>query len=190
MSGLVLAAGAGARRGEPKALAHDGAWLRQAVELLLVGGCARVVVVLGASADEARELVPPDERVDTVVAADWADGLGASLRTGLAHASGDAVVVTLVDLPGTPVAVVGRVAAGAGRDTLRQAVFDGRPGHPVVVGADHWAALAATLGGDRGARPYLVAHGVEEVECIDLHHGEDVDGPPLTPPPPTPPAGA
>lgn len=174
-TGIVLAAGAGTRRGEPKALALGGAWLRQAVELLLVGGCARVVVVLGASADEARTLVPRDDRVESVVADDWADGLGASLRAGLAHASGDAVVVTLVDLPGTPTSAVARVAAGSDRSTLRQATYVGRPGHPVVVGADHWTALAATLHGDRGARPYLVSHGVDEVECGDLHHGEDVD---------------
>jgi len=175
LSGLVLAAGAGTRRGEPKALAHGGAWLRQAVDLLLGAGCASVVVVLGASADEARALVPPDERVEAVVADDWADGVGASLRAGLAHATGDAVVVTLVDLPGTPTSVAERITAGSDRSTLRQATYDGRPGHPVVVGADHWTALAATLHGDRGARPYLAAHGVDEVECGDLHHGEDID---------------
>jgi CTP:molybdopterin cytidylyltransferase MocA len=170
-SGIVLAAGAGTRHGGPKALVVP--WLAESVGLLLDGGCERVVVVLGAGADEARALVPVDERVSIVVADRWAEGLGASLRTGLAHATGDAVVVTLVDLPGTPVGVVRRLLAASG--PLRQAVYDGRPGHPVLVAADHWAPLAATLRGDRGARPYLVAHGVVEVECGDLHHGLDED---------------
>lgn len=173
LSGIVLAAGAGTRHGGPKALVVP--WLAEAAGVLLDGGCARVVVVLGAAADEARALVPDDDRVATVVAPRWADGVGESLRTGLAHATGDAVVVTLVDLPGTPVSVVARVAGTWDRRTLRQAVYGGRPGHPVVIGADHWAPLSGTLAGDRGARGYLVAHGVVEVECGDLHHGLDVD---------------
>ena len=61
------------------------------------------------------------------------------------------------------------------RDALRQATYDGRPGHPVLVGAHHWAPLAGATSGDRGARPYLVSHGVTEVECGDLHHGRDED---------------
>ena len=172
LCGIVLAAGAGRRRGGPKALV-DG-WLAEAVQLLLAGGCARVVVVLGAAADEARTLLPDEPRVDAVVAERWADGIGESLRTGLAHATGDAALVTLVDLPGTPVSVVERVLGATGR--LRQAVFAGRPGHPVLLGREHWEPLARSLAGDRGARPYLRAHGVTEVECGDLHHGRDDDG--------------
>ena len=34
---------------------------------------------------------------------------------------------------------------------------------------------AQTLSGDRGARAYLVAHGVDEVECSDLWDGVDRD---------------
>ena len=170
-TGIVLAAGAGRRHGGPKALVPG--WLADAVHLVLAGGCERVVVVLGAAADEARALVPDDARVETVVAPHWADGIGESLRAGLAHATGDAALVTLVDLPGTPVSVVERLRAAHG--PLRQAVYDGRPGHPVLVAAEHWAPLSSTLHGDRGARAYLVAHGVTEVECGDLHHGLDQD---------------
>lgn len=176
ISGIVLAAGAGTRHGGPKALVPG--WLDEATRLLLDGGCRQVVVVLGARADEARALLPADPRVTAVVADDWSDGMGASLRAGLAHASGDAVLITLVDLPGTPVAVVERVLGAGDRDTLRQATYDRRPGHPVLVGANHWGPLAASVSGDRGARPYLVSHGVTEVECGDLHHGRDEDAQP------------
>ncbi|MFS0702198.1 NTP transferase domain-containing protein [Cellulomonas sp. 179-A 4D5 NHS] len=184
LSGLVLAAGAGSRFGGPKALARtaDGEpWVARAVRVLLDGGCDRVVVALGARADDARGLVPDDARVSVAVVDDWASGVSASLRAGLV-ACGDeaeAVLVTLVDLPGLPVEVVRRVARrpfDAG--VLRQAVHGARPGHPVLLGRSHRPALLARLDGDTGARAYLAAHGAEAVECGDLFDGEDADRPP------------
>jgi len=172
--GIVLAAGAGTRAGGPKALltAADGeSWISLACRALLEGGCDRVVVVLGAEAERARSLVPSG--VATVVATDWEAGMSASLRAGLAAATGDAALVTLVDLPELPVAVVRRMLSASA--PLRQAVFGRRPGHPVFIAASHWAGVAASLDGDRGARQYLVAHAVDEIECGDLWDGEDRD---------------
>lgn len=169
-TGLLLAAGAGRRMGTPKALVDD--WLRRSVRALIDGGCQRVVVVLGASADEARVLVEDDESVEIVVADDWADGMGASLRAGLLATSGD-VLINLVDLPDVGADVVARVlATGA---MLARGTYDGRPGHPVLVGAAHRDALMQTLYGDAGARAYLDAHDVLGVECGDLATGADVD---------------
>jgi CTP:molybdopterin cytidylyltransferase MocA len=176
ISGIVLAAGAGTRAGGPKALLRlpDGTpWLEVAASVLFDAGCERVIVVLGAMSDLARPLVPPTAEV--LIADDWSLGMSESLRTGLAAASGDAALITLVDLPDLPVAVALRVAAGAGTTSLRQAVFQGRPGHPVLIGRDHWMPAAATLSGDRGARGYLTAHGAEHLECGDLWHGADRD---------------
>ncbi len=114
-----------------------------------------------------------------MVAEDWAEGMGASLRSGLASledADGDAVVVTLVDLPDVTAEVVRRVT-GLGTDpgVLARASYDGAPGHPVLLGRDHWAGVAATATGDRGARDYLADHDVFVVECGDLATGRDVD---------------
>lgn len=177
VTGIVLAAGAGSRMGRPKALIRtsDGEpWLARAASLLRSAGCDRVLVVLGSRAEEAMVLVPAG--VDVVVADRWADGMGESLRAGLAAADGEAALVTLVDLPDLPLAVIRRVLDGTvDATTLRQAVFEARPGHPVLIGRDHWAAVAATLAGDRGARGYLVASGVVEVECGDLFDGHDID---------------
>ncbi|WP_286345392.1 nucleotidyltransferase family protein [Frondihabitans sucicola] len=180
--GIVLAAGAGARYGQPKALARDAdgrPWVALAEQLLRGAGCQEVTVVLGAAVDAARKLVPP--RAQAVVAEDWASGLAASLRAGLraAAASGSvAALVTLVDLPDLPVEVALRVLeGGVSTEVLRQATFARRPGHPVLLGRDHWPALVAGLSGDRGARPYLLAHDVTEVECGDLSPGLDVDTP-------------
>jgi CTP:molybdopterin cytidylyltransferase MocA len=177
--GLILAAGGGLRFGAPKALARseDGEpWLAHAARALADGGADPVIAVLGAAADAARALLPPGVR--PVLSERWADGIAASLDAGLAavqELDAPAVVVTLVDLPGLPASAVQRLVGAASPRILRQAVYRGRPGHPVVIGRDHWAALRAALSGDHGARQYLVAHGVDEVECGDLWSGEDVD---------------
>jgi CTP:molybdopterin cytidylyltransferase MocA len=183
VTGIVLAAGGGSRMGVPKALvvAADGTpWLSRASTLLVDAGCDPVLVVLGARADEAQALLPgPIGVVRPVIAEDWADGMAQSLRAGLTAAAGTgagAALITLVDLPNLPLALVRRVLdAPFDAATLRQAVHNGKPGHPVLVGRDHWRSLASTLTGDHGARGYLVAHGVTEVECADLFDGHDVD---------------
>ncbi len=179
--GLLLAAGAGSRMGTPKALVTDAdgtSWLRRGTEVLLDGGCDAVTIVLGAAADDASDLVPTGP-VTTVVAPDWAQGMSASLRAGLESAtagSADAVLITLVDLPDVDADVVRRVlAAGSGPDALARATYDGRPGHPVVIGREHWPGVLDSLAGDAGARTYLVAHPVDLVECGDLATGRDVD---------------
>lgn len=191
--GLLLAAGAGRRMGTPKALvrAADGtSWLRRAVAVLREAGCEPVTVVLGAAVEEALPLLD-GTGARAVVAPDWERGMSASLRTGLLAARAvatdtgvgagvgagtDAVVVTLVDLPDVGAAVVRRVLADSPTPgTLRRAAYAGRPGHPVVLGRDHWAGVLAETTGDRGARGYLATHDVELVECGDLATGEDVD---------------
>ena len=163
----MLAAGAGTRFGGPKVLVPG--WLEGACATLLAAGCTRVVVVLGAAPDAA---LPDDPRVTAVIAEDWSGGMSHSLRAGLAAVTEPAALITLVDLPGLPVEVVERVLAADG--PLRQAVFDGRPGHPVFVSLPRPALLDA-LHGDHGARQYLVANDVTEVECSDLWDGADVD---------------
>jgi nicotine blue oxidoreductase len=171
--GLLLAAGAGRRYGGPKV--HVPGWLEHAVVVLREGGCAEVTVVLGAATDVA---VPAGSR--SVLAADWAEGMGASLRAGLAalDEAPVAALVHLVDLPDVTAAVVARVLGDTvGAATLRRAAYDGVPGHPVLIGRDHWAGVVGQAVGDRGAREYLRAHPPALVECGDLASGADVDVP-------------
>jgi CTP:molybdopterin cytidylyltransferase MocA len=159
--GVLLAAGAGTRMGRPKALVPDehGSWLLRACVTLRNGGCDDVVVVIGADAAKARTLLG-DLPIFVVEAADWADGMSASLRAGLGAAGeADAALLHLVDLPDVGPEVVQRMIRDASPDALAGAVYSGRPGHPALIGRDHWDGVMQDAVGDRGARDYLVAHG-------------------------------
>jgi CTP:molybdopterin cytidylyltransferase MocA len=189
-AGLLLAAGAGRRMGGPKALLRDPdgvPFLDRAVRVLLDGGCDSVTVVLGASAGEARDLLgeersADDPGVSVVEAPEWDEGMGASLRSGLdalaAADDHDVALVSLVDLPDVGASVVRRVlGAGTGPGSLVRATYGGRPGHPVLIGRDHWAGVRATARGDEGARAYFRDHAPTPCECGDLATGRDVDRP-------------
>ncbi|GAA2488592.1 nucleotidyltransferase family protein [Streptomyces gobitricini] len=183
IAGLLLAAGGGRRLGgRPKALLeHRGRPLvENAVAVLRAGGCSVVHVVLGASAGSvrARASLPGCVLVDNP---DWEEGMGSSLRAGLASldgSGGDAAVVSLVDQPGIGAEAVRRVvAAYRSRDALVAAAYDGKRGHPVLFGADRWAAVGASAEGDRGARAYLGRHetSIVLVECGDVAEAYDID---------------
>jgi nicotine blue oxidoreductase len=167
--------------GRPKALVElDGEPLvRRALRVLADGGCAPLVVVLGAAAADVRAVLPAGPHV--VEAAGWATGMGASLRAGLAALPGDVEValVHLVDLPGVTAEAVARLAAPpTGPDVLRRAAYGGRPAHPVLLGRAHWAAVHDAAVGDAGARAYLRDHPhAELVECGDVAVPDDVDTP-------------
>lgn len=172
-AGLVLAAGAGTRFGpQPKLLADlDG---RPLLEHALAASCAvaeleRVVVVLGAHAQEILAAVD-FKRAEPVICDRWAEGVAASLRCGADSLRGyEHVIVTLGDEPLMRAEVIARfldVPPGA------RATYDGRPGHPVVLGPEQLGVLRG-LSGDRGARELL--GGGPKLECGHIARIDDVD---------------
>lgn len=195
---MVLAAGAGRRLGSPKALVRDPAgipWVVRAARLLTAAGCSPVVVVVGAAADQVRAELSA-EPVETVEAANWPEGMSASLRTGLTtlrRSDLGAVVVVPVDVPGLTEGAVVRVMGEAGVQALVRATYEGKPGHPVLIGRAHWDGVIASALGDEGARTYLREHGAGTVECGDIANGTDADTvrdlPPGHTPPPDPLSG-
>jgi CTP:molybdopterin cytidylyltransferase MocA len=185
VAGLLLAAGAGRRMGMPKGLVQDAdgePWVARSARALLAGGAAPLLVVVGAQADQVAALVPPP--ATAIMAQDWDEGMGASLRTGLralASAAGPdvvAVVVGLVDTPGVGAVVIARLvehARTAGSSALARAAYHGVPGHPVLLGRDHWAAVIDSARADAGARGYLAGRDVVLLECADVGDGRDID---------------
>jgi len=173
IGGLILAAGAGTRFGpEPKLLASlDG---KPLLEHAVAAMCAvseidQTVVVLGARADEVLAQVRLG-CARPVICAEWRAGIAASLRCGVeALPDAERVIVTLGDAPTITPAVIARfVNASPGT----RASYDGRPGHPVVLGRSHVDAIAG-LTGDQGARDLLVRGAT--IECVALSSGRDVD---------------
>lgn len=176
-AGLLLAAGAGRRFGRPKALLElDGERLvDRGVRTLREGGCAPVLVVSGAA---------PVEVIGAVVVPnpDWREGMGSSLRAGLAALPPGcpAVVVALVDQPGVTAEAVRRLIA-AYRDGARIAVatYGGAPRNPVLLADEHVAAAAGSAVGDRGARAFLRSRPdlVTPVPCDGVAVPDDIDTP-------------
>jgi molybdenum cofactor cytidylyltransferase/nicotine blue oxidoreductase len=174
-AGLILAAGEGTRFGEESKLLADlegRPLLEHAIRAQsAVPELERIVVVLGAHA--AGVLAAVDfGQAEPLICEDWREGQAASLRCGLAALSdADTVIVTLGDEPLiTPEVIARFLDAPPGT----RAIYDGRPGHPVVLGRDHIRA-AAQLTGDHGART-LLGDG-PTIECAELSSGRDVDTP-------------
>jgi CTP:molybdopterin cytidylyltransferase MocA len=183
VAGLVLAAGGGRRYGMPKALVeYGGSLLVERAVRTARAVCDPVLVVLGARAVDVWRTA--DLTGATVLAnRDWETGMASSLRTGLDGLRGwpgavDAALVTLVDMPGMTPEALRAVAAHGAPDALAVATYDGVRGHPVLLGREHWAGVAATATGDEGARRYLAAHAVTEVDCTGLADPVDLDVPP------------
>ena len=160
-AGVVLAAGASRRMGRLKQLLPlGGGTLLDAV--LRAARAARLdelVLVLGAEAE--RILATVDTRgVRVVVAADHAEGMGASLRTGVAALDPqvERVLVLLGDQPRVDAALIDAVLARH-RESGRPAAAASAGGvlqPPVVADRRLWPQLLAARG-DTGLREVLRA---------------------------------
>ncbi|THD57072.1 nucleotidyltransferase family protein [Phenylobacterium sp.] len=161
---LVLAAGSGSRFGGGKLMASwgSGVLLEGALAAAFVAPVRSVTVVIGADAEAVAAASRSfDPRVLVVHAPNHAEGMAASLRTGVASLSPDAdgAFVFLGDMPRVPTAVLQRMADAVIAGALAAApVFEGRRGNPVLLSRTLFPDLLA-LTGDAGARGVLQGLG-------------------------------
>jgi len=181
VSGLVLAAGASTRLGQPKQLLPFGGTTllgHVVAEARAASALDEVIVVIGGAAAEVRRRV--DLGGATVVENPaFGEGCSASYRTGLAalDPSAEAVVILLGDQPGVDRAVIDTVVEEwrRTRNRMMLASYQGREGHPLVFGRDLFDQLIA-LRGDKAAWKIVDAHRdwIRAVP-IDRPHPRDVN---------------
>lgn len=169
LEAIVLAAGAGRRFGGRKLVAPfegrpliagalDAAFAApvRTVTVVTSGDPEVTAAALGHARSLGREA---DLRV--VIAEDAAEGLGASLRAGVASLPADAggAFVFLGDMPRVPAEVGMRLAALLDEDhDLAAPRWEGRRGHPVLFGRAVLPALL-DLVGDVGAQAVIASAG-------------------------------
>jgi molybdenum cofactor cytidylyltransferase len=164
LEAIVLAAGSGARFGGGKLLAPygGGVLLDGALRAAFAAPVRSVTVVTGAHAARVAAAARAfDPRVRIVHAEAYAEGMGASLRAGVASLPADAAgaFVFLGDMPRVPVAVLGAMADALAEGAPAAApVFEGRRGNPVLLGRALFPELLK-LTGDEGARRALQSLG-------------------------------
>jgi molybdenum cofactor cytidylyltransferase len=173
VAALVLAAGRSSRMGgSNKLLAEIGGrpLVRIVVDEVLRSRARPIIVVTGHQRERV-EAALAGLPVDFVHNPKFADGLGTSLRTGVAAvpAQADGVIVCLGDMPQVDAALIDRliVALDPGKGALvALPTIDGQRGNPVVWSRRFFPDLMA-VEGDVGAR-YLIGRYAEAVIEVPL----------------------
>ncbi len=165
ISAILLAAGSSSRmRGADKLMEAVGGapLLRRSAETLLASQADEVLVVLRPD-DDARRAALDGLDVKLIENPQAEEGMGASIRAGIAAAAPDAggALVALADMPDIAAkdidALIAAYDAEEGREIIRAADPDGAPGNPVLFGRRFFEPLRG-LEGDEGARSILAAN--------------------------------
>jgi molybdenum cofactor cytidylyltransferase len=181
--GIVLAAGASVRMGQPKALlkAGDRTFLRRILDALRDGGVPEAVVVLRPGAADARREIDGAAFGRPIENPRPDDGQLSSLLVGLdaVDAAGvDAVLVTLADVPAIDAGTIRILLERAARShaPIVRAVHGGRHGHPVIFKRAVFEALRRA-DPSAGAKAVMRTADVEDVEVAHPGVVEDIDTP-------------
>ena len=177
---VVLAAGGSTRLGRPKQLLErEGETLvHRAARLALASGATRVLVVVGAHADDVAAAVS-DLPVECLVNPRWSEGLAGSVRVAVdvLAAHDHATLLLTCDQPALDIEHIGTLLDAARLAPSGSAAtrFGDRVGIPAVVAASMLRAARAVQG-DRGLRDALNATGdVAGCDAPDLAY--DIDTP-------------
>jgi len=180
---IVLAAGESRRMGTQKLLLPfgDATVIESVVLTALASRVDRVLVVLGADKGDVREELEP-LGIDLVVNENFAEGMLSSVQAGFRAlpADAEAAVVMLGDQPFLPARVVDAVVDAFQRSGKGIVVptFQGRRGHPVLIGLKYRDAVLALDPAD-GLRRLMQAHpdDIFEAAVEDANILRDMDVP-------------
>lgn len=188
---LLLAAGAGSRFGGRKLLVpwRGEPLVRVTARLALAAPVDTCIAVTGCDGVQVEAALAglAEDRLRVVRAANWSDGLSASLRRGIMAlpATSRGIVVFLADMPLVPPTSAARLVEALDRGAVgAEFVRGGVPAHPVAYSRMLLSELA-TLRGDTGGRRVLATRSdvirietedqgaVFDIDCIaDLTDGE------------------
>ncbi len=185
VAALVLAAGKSSRMGGPNKLLAEISGkplVRIAVDEALASRARPVIVVTGHQRERV-EAALAGLPVKFVHNPDFANGLGTSLKAGIAAlpAEADGVIVCLGDMPQVDAALIDRLTAAFDPEKGALVVvptLDGKRGNPVVWSRRFFHDLM-TVEGDVGARHLIGAYpeAVVEVPVSGKAAMTDVDTP-------------
>ena len=167
--GMVLAAGASSRMGQPKALltvCDNTPLARYQHDLLLQAGCAQVIVVLGCQAEVISRRL---DGCKIAINPAWETGRLSSVKAGLkALQSFDGCVILPVDTVGVKVQTVQQILDAATREKSRaiRPVVAGRRGKIIWISKTTADEILAQDSGE-GRLDYFFEDLASELEVQD-----------------------
>jgi molybdenum cofactor cytidylyltransferase len=185
IAAVVLAAGRSSRMGGPNKLLEKigGRPLVRIVAEAAVASTARPVIVVTGHQRERVEAALAGLRVRFAHNAHFVDGLGTSLKAGIAAvpAEADGAIICLGDMPQVDAALIDRLIGAFDPDKGALAVvptINGHRGNPVVWSRRFFPDLMA-VEGDVGARHLIgrYAEAVTEVPLAGTAALTDIDTP-------------
>lgn len=180
---VLLAAGGSKRMGEPKLLLP---WcgkpiIRWVARLALEAGCAPLIVVTGAGAEEVQKALA-NLPVCFIHNPDWESGQSTSVKAGVAALSNDvaAAMVFLGDQPQIPLHVVEEIIETYRSSITAEPIFiptvDGKRANPVLLDRSIFAQLVH-LAGDTGARALFAQFPICYIPFSEPDLLLDIDNP-------------